>query len=69
MRKTFVRSLLITAVVQFIVTRYRAGQTYEEGEAERIWMLYPLSVVMNALMWTLIIRGSARVLRLVRPGA
>ena len=68
MRKTFIRSLLITAVVQFVITRYRAGQTYEEGEAERMWMLYPVSVFMNALMWTLIIRGSARVIRLLRPG-
>jgi hypothetical protein len=66
MRTTFLRSLLVVAVVQFVITRYRAGQAYEEGEAERMWMLYPVSVVMNALMWTLLIRGTARVLRLIR---
>ncbi|MEX2247537.1 MAG: hypothetical protein WEC75_12730 [Dehalococcoidia bacterium] len=68
MRKTFVRSLLITAVVQFIVTRTRAGQAYEEGAAERMWMLYPINVLLSALFWTVAIRTSARALRVVRGG-
>ena len=66
MRRTFLRTLLVVALVQFAITRHLAGQTIEEGRAERMWMLYPLNVILNALAWTLFVRGSARTIRLIR---
>jgi hypothetical protein len=66
MHKTFFRTLLVVAVVQFAITRRLAGQTVEEGRAERMWMLYPFNVLLNALAWTLFVTGSARTLRLIR---
>jgi hypothetical protein len=66
MRKTFLRALLIIGAVQFVVTRHLAGQTIEEGRAERMWMMYPLNVTMNALAWTLVITATARVFRGLR---
>jgi hypothetical protein len=66
LRRTFLRTLAVTAVIQFIVTRTRAGHAIEEGAAERMWMMYPATVLMNALMWTLLIAASNRVLRVVR---
>jgi hypothetical protein len=65
-RKLFLRSLIVTAVAQFVVTRHMAGRVIEEGRAERLWMMYPLNVVMNALAWTLILGGIGRVARVVR---
>ena len=61
MRKTFVRILVVNAVLQFFVTRRRAGQTFEEGAAEMLWMRYPLSVLANALAWTLMLTALGRV--------
>ncbi|HYM16073.1 MAG TPA: hypothetical protein VEZ14_10985 [Dehalococcoidia bacterium] len=66
MRKTFLRTLAVTAVMQFIVTRTRAGHAIEEGSAERMWMLYPVNVLANALAWTLLIAAAARVTRALR---
>lgn len=66
MRKTFLRTLAITALLQFVVTRSRAGNAIEEGSAERMWMLYPLNVVLNAITWTLLIAAAARVARALR---
>ena len=66
MRKTFVRSLVITAAVQFVITRHFAGEVIEEGRAERMWMMYPLNVVMNALAWTLMITATRGVFRTLR---
>jgi len=66
MRRTFMRSLIVTAVVQFVITRRLAGQALEEGRAERMWMMYPMNVVMNALAWTLLataVGGAWRMLR------
>jgi hypothetical protein len=66
MRRTFFRSLAVTAAVQFMITRHFAGQAIEEGRAERMWLMYPLNVVLNALVWTLTItavRGVARAVR------
>lgn len=57
MKQRFLRSLLIIAVVQFFITRQAAGRAVEEGRAERMWMLYPLNVALNALAWTLILTG------------
>ena len=68
MRRTFVRTLAVTAVMQFVVTRSRAGHAIEEGSAERMWMLYPFNVVVNALAWTLLIAAAARVTRALRSG-
>lgn len=65
-RKTFVRTLAVTAVMQFIVTRTRAGQAIEEGSAERMWMMYPLNVLVSALAWTIVIAAAARVARAFR---
>ena len=66
MRKTFIRTLAVTAALQFVVTRTLAGQTVEEGRAERMWAMYPLNVLLNALAWTLMIAAGARVLRSFR---
>ena len=66
MQKTFVRTLAVTAVMQFIVTRVRAGQAIEEGSAERMWMMYPLNVLVNALAWTIAIAAAGRVARAFR---
>lgn len=68
MKQRFLRSLLIVAVVQFFITRQAAGRAVEEGRAERMWMLYPLNVALNALAWTLIVTGfSATYNILTRP--
>lgn len=69
MRKTFVRSLIVTAAVQFLITRHFAGQVIEEGRAERMWLMYPLNVLVNALAWTLLLSAAGRVLRVARRGA
>ena len=53
--------------MQFVVTRSRAGHAIEEGSAERMWMLYPFNVLLNALAWTLLIAAAARVTRALRP--
>ena len=49
MRTTFFRALAVTAVLQFVITRSLAGQVIEEGRAERMWMMYPVNVLLNAL--------------------
>jgi hypothetical protein len=61
MKKTFVRALIVNAVLQFIVTRQRAGNMVEEGAAEMLWLRYPLTVLLNALVWTLMLSTFARV--------
>lgn len=66
MKKTFVRSLIVTAALQFIVTRTRAGNAMEEGEAEALWLRYPFVVVLNALAWTLMISTVGGVIRPLR---
>lgn len=66
MRKMFVRTLAVTAVIQFIITRTLAGQAVEEGRAERMWMMYPVNVLLNALAWTLALAAAGRVLRIFR---
>jgi hypothetical protein len=65
-KRTFLRTLAFSAATQFIVTRARAGRVQEEGQAEMLWMLYPLNVVFNALMWTLVLSAAGGVLRTVR---
>lgn len=66
MRKTFIRTLVVTAVLQFVVTRRMAGEAIEDGRAERMWMLFPLNVLMNALAWTLLFAGIGRITRALR---
>jgi hypothetical protein len=66
MTKTFVRALLINAVLQFIVTRTRAGRVEEEGRAEALWLLYPFVVLGNALVWTLMLTAASRLFRFLR---
>jgi hypothetical protein len=66
MSRTFLRALAITAIVQFLVTRTLAGQAIEEGRAERLWMMYPFNVFMNALAWTLLLTATGRLVRIVR---
>lgn len=66
MRKTFIRTLAITAVLQFVITRTLAGQTVEEGRAERMWMMYPLNVFLNTCAWTLLFAVGGRTLRVFR---
>jgi uncharacterized membrane protein len=66
MRTTFVRTLAVVAIVQFAITRTMAGNAIEEGRAERMWMMYPLNVVMNALAWTLVFAAFGRARRIFR---
>lgn len=66
MKKTFVRSLAVSAAIQFLVTRMRAGNAMEEGEAEALWLRYPLVVLINAIAWTLMISTVAGALRPLR---
>lgn len=62
MRKTFIRSLMINAVLQFAVTRARAGRSEIEGAAEEMWARYPFVVVFNALIWTIMVSTLGRML-------
>jgi hypothetical protein len=66
MSKTFLRLLIVNAVLQFITTRTRAGRVEEEGAAEAMWLRYPITVVINALIWTLMISTVGRLLRPLR---
>jgi hypothetical protein len=66
MRKTFTRALIVNAVVQFVITRQRAGNVLEEGAAEALWMRYPFMVLLNALLWTLLLSALGRVLGVFR---
>jgi len=66
MSKTFLRLLIVNAILQFITTRTRAGRAEEEGAAEAMWLRYPIAVVVNALIWTLMISTLGRVLRPLR---
>jgi len=65
-RRTFFRSLVVIGALQFVITRNMAGRVIEEGRAERMWMMYPLNVTMNALAWTLLITAGGRTVRALR---
>ena len=69
MRRLYFRTLAVTALVQFLVTRMLAGRAIEEGEAERMWMMYPLNVALNAAAWTLLFAAASRVARIMRRTA
>jgi hypothetical protein len=60
MKQMFVRALIINAVFQFVVTRHRAGRAIEEGAAEMMWVRYPASVLLNALLWSLMLTTLGR---------
>ncbi len=62
----FLRALLVTAVLQFVVTRMRAGRVEEEGQAELLWVRYPFVVIANALAWTMMLSMASRVVRIFR---
>ena len=66
MRRTFTRALVVNAVLQFIVTRQRAGNVIEEGAAEALWLRYPFIVLFNALLWTLMFSTIGRVASVFR---
>lgn len=66
MGKTFFRTLAAVAVIQFVITRAMAGRAIEEGHAERMWMMYPVNVVVNAAAWTLLFAALARGRRIFR---
>jgi hypothetical protein len=66
MRKRFLRTLLVVGALQFVTTRARAGNAVEEGAAERMWMLYPVNVLINAVLWTLMIAAVSRAFAIVR---
>ncbi len=66
MGKTFLRTLAAVAVVQFVITRTMAGRVIEEGRAERMWMMYPINVLVNATAWTLVFAALSRARRLLR---
>ena len=66
MRRTFLRTLVAVAVVQFVITRTMAGQAVEEGRAERLWMTYPANVVANTVAWMLVFAALSRGRRLFR---
>ncbi len=66
MTRTFTRALVINAILQFIVTRQRAGHVIEEGAAEAMWVRYPFKVLLNAVLWTLMLSTLGRVARVFR---
>lgn len=66
--KTFLRVLAVTVVLQFLVTRKAAGNVIEEGRAERMWMLFPVNVFLNAMAWTLVVTVIGKAVRAVRRG-
>lgn len=66
MGSLFLKVLAVVAVLQFVITRKAAGNVIEEGRAERMWLLYPLNVAINAAMWTLLLAGIGAVMRRVR---
>lgn len=66
MQRRFLRTLAVIAIVQFVITRQAAGRTTEEGRAERMWMFYPLNVVMNAAAWTLMLSLAGAATRVLR---
>lgn len=66
MKKAFFRSLAVNVVLQFIITRNRAGKTYEEGAAEALWIRFPFVVVANALIWALMFSTLGRVIGSLR---
>lgn len=66
MGRLFLKVLAVVAVLQFVITRQAAGNVVEEGRAERMWLLYPLNVAINAAMWTLLLAGIGTVVRRVR---
>ena len=66
MGRLFVKVLAVVAVVQFVVTRQAAGNVIEEGRAERMWMMYPINVALNAAAWTLLLAAAGRAARIVR---
>ncbi len=66
MRKRFLRTLLVIGALQFVTTRARAGNAVEEGAAERMWLLYPVNVLINAVLWTLMLTAAGRALAVAR---
>jgi hypothetical protein len=66
MRTLYLRTLAVTAIVQFLVTRTMAGRAVEEGQAERLWLMYPFNVAINAAVWTLVLAAAGRAARLIR---
>jgi hypothetical protein len=66
MGSLFLKVLAVVAVLQFVITRQAAGNVIEEGRAERMWLLYPLNVAINAAMWTLVLAGIGTLVRKVR---
>ena len=66
MQRRFLRTLAVIAIVQFVITRQAAGRTTEEGRAERMWMFYPVNVVMNAAAWTLLLAFASVTARIIR---
>jgi hypothetical protein len=66
MRKLFLRLLIVNAAVQFITTRMRAGRVEDEGAAEAMWAVYPVRVIVNALIWSLMLSTLGRLLRPLR---
>jgi hypothetical protein len=66
MQKLFIRALIVTAVLQFVITRARAGRVENEGEAEMLWARYPFVVVANALTWTLLLAVGGKIIGALR---
>lgn len=69
MRRLYLRTLAVIAITQFFITRTMAGRAIEEGQAERMWMMYPLNVALNAAAWTLLLAAAGRLARVVRRAA
>jgi hypothetical protein len=66
MGKLFLRLLIVNAVLQFVTTRMRAGRVQDEGAAEALWAAYPVRVIVNAFVWSLMISTIGRLLRPLR---
>jgi hypothetical protein len=68
-KRILIWTLILSAVLQFALTRRRAGQTIFEGDAEAMWLRYPVNVLFNAAIWSAIaltVRAGVRALRGLR---
>jgi hypothetical protein len=64
--KIFFRLLVVNAVLQFFATRLRAGRVDEEGAAEDLWLRYPIVVLVNTVIWSLMISTIGRLIAPLR---
>lgn len=58
--KIFLRVLAVNAALQFATTRMKAGRADDEGDAEAMWARFPVTVLFNTIIWSLMISTLSR---------